>query len=101
MASCFYNKHPREDCEHAIESMPPVGGLQGRGGAAPIQAGDETTWLGGGPRCRWDPAEDPHAEDEEARAYHDVERGTANLMATDCDGRRTPSQRERRKDPNL
>jgi hypothetical protein len=27
MAQHFYNEHPREDCEHAIESKPPAGGL--------------------------------------------------------------------------
>jgi hypothetical protein len=48
MAPLFYNKYPDEDCENAIRSRSPAGGLQRPGGAAPIPAGDETTWLGGG-----------------------------------------------------
>jgi hypothetical protein len=48
MASNFYSKHPSEDCEHAIQSWTPAGGLQHRGGATTILDEDEATWLSGG-----------------------------------------------------
>jgi hypothetical protein len=47
MVPYFSSKHRKEDCEHAIESLPPASGLQGRGDATPVQAEDKTTWLGG------------------------------------------------------
>jgi hypothetical protein len=96
MALHFYSKHSKEDCEHAIESMPRAGGYQRRGGATPIQAGDENTWLGGGPCCRRDPT-----EEDEARAHHGDERGTAIPLAKDCNGSTSPSQMEHRREPNL
>jgi hypothetical protein len=52
MASDFYGKHPVVACKQAIETLDSAGGLQRWGGATPIPAGDETTWLGGGLHCR-------------------------------------------------
>jgi hypothetical protein len=102
MAPHFYSKHPDKDCEHAIRSRSPAGGLQRPGGTAPIPAGDKTTWLGGGLRCHCNPAEDPHAEEEQARDLDIViERGVANPMTMVCGGRQRPTQRNRRMKPNL
>jgi hypothetical protein len=101
MALHFYHKHPKEDYELAIESKHPTGGLQRRGSATLFQAGDETTWLGGRLSCRLDPAEDPLAEEDEARAHHGDERGAARLVAKDCNGLTSPSQMKRHRESNL
>jgi hypothetical protein len=64
MAPNNYTLHPKQDFANAIKSRAHAGGLPGHGDATPVPAGDGTTWLGGGLRCRCNPAEDPHAEEE-------------------------------------
>jgi hypothetical protein len=91
MASDFYRKHPAVACKQAIETLDSAGGLQRRGGATLIPAGDETTWLGGGLHCRSIAAEDPIAE-ENARAKLGVEHGTATHLAMDWGGMTMPTQ---------
>jgi hypothetical protein len=46
MAPAIYNKHPEKACIHTSKKHL-ADGLQRRGDAAPIPAGDETIWLGG------------------------------------------------------
>jgi hypothetical protein len=52
MAPDFYNFQPNKDCTQEIGSKLAADGLPRRAGAAPIPAGDETTWPDGGLRCR-------------------------------------------------
>jgi hypothetical protein len=51
MAPTFYSQHPNKDCFQAIETLHPADGMPSRGGATPVPAGDETTWLDEGLRC--------------------------------------------------
>jgi hypothetical protein len=76
--------------------------LLSHGGTTLILAGDETTWLGGGLRCRCNRVEDPLTEEEGARdLVVIVERGMDNPKALGCGSRKKPTQRNRRMKPNL
>jgi hypothetical protein len=66
MTPSIYRQHPKEDCIHAIE-FASADGLQRRGGATLILAGDKTTWLDGRLQNHLATAEDPLIE-KEARA---------------------------------
>jgi hypothetical protein len=74
--------------------------MPSRGGATPVPAGDETTWLDGGLRCRRSRAERPHSE-EKARAVLCVEHGVAIPVASSHGGRTSPPQMKRRREPKL
>jgi hypothetical protein len=63
MAPHFYRNHPDKYCAQEIRSLNSTDGLQIHGETAPILAGDETTWLSRGPRCRYEAMEDPHGEE--------------------------------------
>jgi hypothetical protein len=88
MAPGFYTLHPKQELANAIKSKALIGGLPGHGGAVPVLAGDETTWLGKGLSCHCNRAEDPLVEEEQARDLNIVvERGEANPMAMVCGSR--------------
>jgi hypothetical protein len=93
-------KHPGRESLQAIRSLRSAGGLQQLGGATPIPAGDETTWLDGGLKCRFATEVDPLKKEEEAHAGSD-EHGVAFLEATGSTGRTTPPRLTRREEPNL
>jgi hypothetical protein len=94
--------HPGRESFQAIRSLRSADGLQQLGGATPIPAGDETTWLDGELRCRFDAEEDPLKEEEEARVGCD-EHGVAFREASDSSGRTTPTwaQLNHCEEPNL
>jgi hypothetical protein len=96
----FYNCHPNKDCTQAIGSKLATDGLPSRAGAAPIPAGDETTWPDGGLRCRRSLAKRPH-EEEKTRAYQSVEYGMATPVALRRGGMTSPPRMKHRRELKL